>query len=94
MAWLWTTACSQQRADPPRPARWRLHLAVGRPELLLDAASSVDLAYSYVQFDQVEGNYSNDCSPLSTACTGNGETTKGLYKTRLQLLGVSYNRKF
>ena len=84
---------SSELTHPALPDGDRTWLSAGL-SYKLDAASSVDLAYSYVQFDQVEGNYSNDCSPLSTSCTGNGETTKGLYKTRLQLLGVSYNRKF
>jgi long-chain fatty acid transport protein len=29
-----------------------------------------------------------------TTCTGNGETTRGTWKTRMQLIGLAYNYKF
>jgi long-chain fatty acid transport protein len=29
-----------------------------------------------------------------TTCTGNGETTRGLFQTHLSLVGISYNYKF
>jgi len=60
----------------------------------LNAQSSLDLAYSFTQLQDVQGNYQNLCSPVSTNCTGNGETTKGLYQTHLQMLGLAYNYRF
>lgn len=56
--------------------------------------SSLDLAYSYLDFKDANGNYTNNCNPLATTCTGNGETTRGTWKTHLQLLGLAYNVKF
>lgn len=60
----------------------------------LDDKSSIDMAYSYVKLDDVRGNYTNACYPTSTTCTGNGETTKGLYQTYLQFFGLSYTYRF
>ena len=60
----------------------------------VDEISSIDFAYSYVQLANARGSYANNCNPLQTACTGNGETTQGTYKTHLQMLGISYNRLF
>ncbi len=62
----------------------------------VSANSSIDLAYSYLKFDDASSSYQNQCSPLSAAgtCTGNGETTIGTWKTHLSLVGVSYNYKF
>lgn len=56
--------------------------------------SSLDMAYSYLDFKDANGNYSNNCNPLATTCTGNGETTRGTWKTHMQLLGLAYNVKF
>ena len=58
--------------------------------------SSIDLAYSYLKFDDASTTYKNNCSPLHPAgtCTGNGETTVGTWQTHLSLVGVSYNYKF
>lgn len=60
----------------------------------LNSNSSVDLAYSYLRFKDADGNYKNACSPLTSGCTGNGELTKGIWQTRLQLVSVAYNYKF
>lgn len=60
----------------------------------LSPNSSLDLAYSYLHFKDANINYTNACSPVMTTCTGNGETTRGQYQTRLQLLGVAYNHQF
>jgi long-chain fatty acid transport protein len=57
-------------------------------------ASSLDLAYSWLHFGDASGNYTNNCNPAQTACTGNGETTRGTWKTRMQLIGLAYNYKF
>lgn len=58
--------------------------------------SSIDLAYSFLKFDDANTTYKNNCSPLHPAgsCTGNGETTVGTWNTRLHLIGMSYNYKF
>ena len=56
--------------------------------------SSLDMAYSYLDFKDANGNYSNNCNPLATTCTGNGETTRGTWKTHMQLVGLAYNVKF
>jgi long-chain fatty acid transport protein len=71
----------------------RLQLSFGA-NWKLTPASSVDLAYSYLDFKDASGNYSNSCNPTATACTGNGETTRGTWKTHMQLIGLSYNYKF
>jgi long-chain fatty acid transport protein len=71
----------------------RLQLSFGA-NWKLTPASSLDLAYSYLRFSDANGNYTNNCNPTATACTGNGETTHGMWKTRLQLLGLAYNYKF
>ncbi|GGC76863.1 OmpP1/FadL family transporter [Undibacterium terreum] len=60
----------------------------------LSPKSSIDVAYSYLDFKDAPLNYTNNCSPLSTGCTGNGETTRGTFKTNLQLVGIAYNYKF
>ena len=62
----------------------------------LSPNSSIDLAYSYLMFDDASSTYKNNCSPLAGpgTCTGNGETTIGTWKTHLSLVGVSYNYKF
>lgn len=60
----------------------------------LSKASSVDVAYSYVYFKDAKVNYKDGCASSGTTCTGNGETTKGTYKTNMHLLGVQYNYQF
>lgn len=60
----------------------------------LDARSSIDVAYSYLDFKDASLNYTNQCNTLSRTCTGNGETTRGVAQTHLSLIGVSYNYKF
>jgi long-chain fatty acid transport protein len=60
----------------------------------LSPRSSLDLAYSFLDFKDATINYTNNCTPLSRTCTGNGETTRGTYKTHLSLIGIAYNYKF
>ncbi|KQZ30506.1 outer membrane transport protein, OMPP1/FadL/TodX family [Duganella sp. Root1480D1] len=62
----------------------------------VSANSSIDLAYSFLKFDDASTSYQNQCSPLAAAgtCTGNGETTIGTWKTHMSLVGLSYNYKF
>ncbi|SCK27010.1 OmpP1/FadL family transporter [Vogesella sp. LIG4] len=71
----------------------RYWLSVGA-NYKLNKASSLDFAYSYVMFKDAKMNYKDSCNPDATTCTGNGETTKGTYKTNLQFLGVQYNYRF
>ncbi|MBC7859388.1 MAG: outer membrane protein transport protein, partial [Burkholderiaceae bacterium] len=86
---------SAELTHPALPDSDRYQLSFGA-NYKLGPQSSLDLAYSYLDFKNARANYRNDCSPLptSTTCTGNGETTRGVYKTRLHLLGVAYNHKF
>lgn len=56
--------------------------------------SSIDLAYSYLDFKDATANYTNLCNPTLTSCTGNGETTRGTWKTHMSLVGLAYNYKF
>lgn len=57
--------------------------------------SSIDMAYTYMHFKDAVMDYTDTCNPaISTVCTGNGETTKGSYKTYIQMLGLQYNYAF
>ncbi|TWI70240.1 long-chain fatty acid transport protein [Pseudoduganella lurida] len=60
----------------------------------LSPQSSIDVAYSYLDFKDATGNYTNLCRPGLETCTGNGETTRGTWRTHMQLLGLAYNYKF
>ena len=71
----------------------RLQLSFGA-NWKLSPASSLDLAYSWLHFSDASGNYTNNCNPVMAGCTGNGETTRGTWKTRMQLIGLAYNYKF
>jgi long-chain fatty acid transport protein len=71
----------------------RLQLSFGA-NWKLSPASSLDLAYSWLRFSDASGNYTNNCNPVMAGCTGNGETTRGTWKTRMQLIGLAYNYKF
>ncbi len=84
---------SPELTHPALPDSDRFHFSLGA-NWKLSANSSVDLAYSFLQFKDADMNYTNACSPINPTCTGNGETTKGTYKTHLQLLGAAYNYKF
>jgi long-chain fatty acid transport protein len=78
---------------PALPDSDRMQYSLGM-NWKLDARSSIDLAYSYVDFKDAQVNYTNQCNTLSRTCTGNGETTRGTYNTHLSLIGLSYNYKF
>jgi long-chain fatty acid transport protein len=78
---------------PALPDEARTQLSFGA-NWKLNQNSSIDLAYSYVHFKDAEGNYKNNCSPVTAGCTGNGELTKGTWSTHLQLIGLAYNYKF
>nr|WP_315259123.1 OmpP1/FadL family transporter [uncultured Duganella sp.] len=78
---------------PALPDSDRMQYSIGA-NWKLSPRSSIDLAYSFLDFKDARINYTNQCNPLATACTGNGETTRGLYQTHLSLIGLSYNYKF
>ena len=78
---------------PALPDSDRMQYSVGA-NWKLSPRSSIDLAYSFLDFKDAKINYTNNCNPLMTTCTGNGETTRGTYKTHLSLLGFAYNYKF
>jgi long-chain fatty acid transport protein len=78
---------------PALPDADRLQLSFGA-DWKLTANSSLDLAYSYLHFQDGSANYTNGCNPVATGCTGNGETTRGTWKTHMQLVGLAYNYKF
>jgi long-chain fatty acid transport protein len=84
---------SAQLTDPALPDSDRYQLSLGA-SYKLSPKSSIDVAYSFLDFKNASTSYTNDCNPLNPTCTGNGETTRGTYKTHLQLLGVAYNYKF
>ncbi len=73
----------------------------------LDKDSSIDLAYSYVQFASGKMDYKDSCSPAGWApgggslyvdsgnhCTGNGGNFKGEYETRIHFIGLAFNQSF
>ena len=84
---------SAELRHPALPDSDRMQYSIGA-NWKLNANSSLDLAYSFIDFKDADVNYTNDCSPVKKGCTGNGETTKGLFKTRMQLIGLAYNYKF
>ena len=84
---------SAELRHPALPDSDRMQYSLGM-NWKLDQRSSIDLAYSYVDFKDAQVNYTNLCNTLSRTCTGNGETTRGTYNTHLSLIGVSYNYKF
>lgn len=69
--------------------------------------TSVDLAYSFVQFDTGKMDYTDNCSPAGwvpgsggpyvdsgVRCTGNGGNYKGEYKTQIHFIGLALNHSF
>jgi long-chain fatty acid transport protein len=84
---------SKRHAALPDSDRYQFSLGANWK---LSANSSIDLAYTFMHFDDANSTYKNNCSPLAAAgtCTGNGETTVGTWKTRMHLLGLAYNYKF
>lgn len=75
----------------PDSNRWLFSLGGNYQVTKLD---SLDFAYTYVNFANANVNYTDSCTPVSTSCTGNGETTKGQYKTSIHMVGIQYNRAF
>jgi long-chain fatty acid transport protein len=84
---------SDELRHPALPDADRLQLSFGA-NWKLSPNSSLDLAYSYLDFKDANGNYKNNCSPVTQGCTGNGELTRGSWQTHMQLVGLSYNYKF
>ncbi|MGV7210084.1 OmpP1/FadL family transporter [Oxalobacteraceae bacterium A2-2] len=84
---------SAELTHPALPDSDRMQYSIGA-NYKLSPKSSIDLAYSFLDFKDASINYTNNCNPVATGCTGNGETTRGTYKTHLQLLGIAYNYKF
>ncbi|OEZ97566.1 OmpP1/FadL family transporter [Duganella sp. HH101] len=78
---------------PALPDSDRMQYSIGA-NWKLSPRSSIDLAYSFLDFKDANINYTNKCNPLATTCTGNGETTRGTYQTHLSLIGIAYNYKF
>ena len=83
----------EELRHPALPDSDRMQYSLGM-NWKLDKRSSIDVAYSFVDFKDAKVNYSNLCNTLSRTCTGNGETTRGIYQTHLSLIGISYNYKF
>ncbi|SDH44935.1 MULTISPECIES: OmpP1/FadL family transporter [unclassified Duganella] len=84
---------SAELTHPALPDSDRMQYSIGA-NWKLSPRSSIDLAYSFLDFKDAHINYTNQCNPLAAACTGNGETTRGVYQTHLSLIGLSYNYKF
>jgi len=93
VAWDQSPVKNADETHPALPDSDRYWLSFGA-NYKLSKQSSIDFAYSYVFCKNANINYTDGCSPTSTTCTGNGETTTGSYKTNLQFLGLQYNYSF
>jgi long-chain fatty acid transport protein len=93
LAWDQSPVRSDELRHAALPDSNRTQFSIGA-NYKVSSQSSLDLAYSFLHFQQADVDYTNLCSPVSTTCTGNGETTRGTYKTYMQLLGIAYNYRF
>lgn len=99
VAWEQSPLQSDSDRHPALPDSDRLWLSLGA-NYKINKQSSIDVAYSFINFTNANVNYTDSCSPAGTspttgaACTGNGGTVKGSYKTYLQLIGLQYNYRF
>jgi len=95
VAWEQSPLKSDNDRHPAIPDSDRLWLSLGA-NYKINKQSSVDFAYSFINFANANVNYTDACSPSGNngACTGNGGTVKGSYKTYLQLIGLQYNYRF
>ncbi|SUX53704.1 OmpP1/FadL family transporter [Chromobacterium vaccinii] len=99
VAWEQAPLQSDDQRHPAIPDSDRIWLSFGA-NYKINKQSSLDLAYSFIDFKNANVNYTDSCSPAGVspttgaACTGNGGTVKGSYKTYLQLIGVQYNYRF
>lgn len=84
---------SAELTHPALPDSDRYQFSAGA-NFKVNAKSSIDVVYSYLDFKNASTAYTNGCNPLDATCTGNGETTRGTYKTYIQLVGFAYNYKF
>ncbi|PAU57456.1 OmpP1/FadL family transporter [Pseudomonas indica] len=97
---------STQLRHPAFPDADRYWLSFGA-NYKLTPDTSVDLAYSFVQFDSGKMEYTDNCSPAGwvpgsgglyedsgVRCTGNGGTYKGEYKTHIHFFGLALNHSF
>ncbi|OHX16185.1 OmpP1/FadL family transporter [Chromobacterium sphagni] len=99
LAWEQSPVKDDQDRHPAIPDSDRIWLSLGA-NFKINKQSSIDLAYSFIDFKNANVNYTDGCSPAGTspttggACTGNGGTVNGTYKTYLQLVGLQYNYRF
>ncbi|MBN3002982.1 long-chain fatty acid transport protein [Chromobacterium alkanivorans] len=99
VAWEQSPLQSDKDRHPALPDSDRLWLSLGA-NYKINKQSSVDFAYSFINFANANVDYTDGCSPTGkspttgAACTGNGGTVKGSYKTYLQLIGLQYNYRF
>ncbi|MBX9348639.1 OmpP1/FadL family transporter [Chromobacterium vaccinii] len=98
VAWEQSPVQSDDQRHPALPDSDRLWLSLGA-NYKINKQSSIDLAYSFIDFKNANVNYTDSCNPGGqkadgSLCTGNGGTVKGSYKTYLQLIGVQYNYRF
>ncbi|QEL55045.1 OmpP1/FadL family transporter [Chromobacterium paludis] len=98
LAWEQSPLQNDQDRHPALPDSDRLWLSLGA-NYKINKQSSIDLAYSFIDFKNATVNYTDSCNPTGvkadgSLCTGNGGTVKGSYKTYLQLIGVQYNYRF
>ena len=98
VAWEQAPLQSDDQRHPAIPDSDRIWLSFGA-NYKINKQSSLDLAYSFIDFKNANVNYTDSCNPGGqkadgSLCTGNGGTVKGSYKTYLQLIGVQYNYRF
>lgn len=99
VAWEQSPLQSDKDRHPALPDSDRLWLSLGA-NYKINKQSSVDFAYSFINFANANVDYTDGCSPAGAspttgaACTGNGGTVRGSYKTYLQLIGLQYNYRF
>ncbi|MDN0082899.1 OmpP1/FadL family transporter [Crenobacter sp. SG2305] len=99
LAWEQSPIRSDESRHPALPDSDRIWLSLGA-NYAINKNSSIDFAYSFIDFKNANINYSDSCSPVGVSpstgqsCTGNGGTVKGSYKTYLQLVGLQYNYRF
>lgn len=88
-----TPISDNQHRHPAFPDAARTLFSLGGGHRLNDE-SSIDWAYTFFHFKDAVTAYTDTCNPALTVCSGNGETTKGKYKSYIQMLGIQYNYKF
>ncbi|WP_043310633.1 OmpP1/FadL family transporter [Pseudomonas sp. ML96] len=106
MAYDKTPVPSSSYRHPGFPDADRYWLSFGANYQLYED-TALDFAYSFVQFDSGEMDYTDGCSPAGWApgsggpyvdsgvrCTGNGGNFKGEYKTRIHFLGLALTHTF